>query len=399
MGYSMGDIKNQEKRRSMGLSPADAIVYELDEISSPEQRMSMSSCPDHEAHPPAHHKDYKPEPELFVEISQAQCKAETEDPADHTDYPSCRCFQFNGDQHPKYSYDGLPLHPDVDLAMDNDYANDNLFLPSDSNMLQSLPSMEVDESPSRNPRASGKEKELHITMPSGEKIKLTPSERIYARSYYDDLTYDPKSTDYKFTTAAQLLEPKAFDALGWSPEHYAGLTNTIPVPASAYTAKPEPSAAADQPVPPRRTVYTTNRDLALMVGWMRKPITRMYQQGTGAVHPDFPTTWAGVALLTEAQLDSIAEFYHQTAGWDSRWWLQYPCPLVWRREEDSVWVKRRKMMEFIGIRRPELPPVEVVRWLDELEEEVGRRARAEREEEERREELLMKLWCRRGGRM
>jgi hypothetical protein len=302
-----------------------------------------------------------------------------------------RSLEYDMDQYIDYSQCEVPaIHPDVDLALDNNYADDSHFLSCDSNMgLGQATDMPTNLEPNYNPPTNPPPEAVYITTPSGT-IKLTPGRRFYARSYYDDLSYNPQSTDYKFTTAAQLLDPHAFDTIGWSPEHYAGLTNPIPVPASAYNPRPKPSDSD----PVRRTVLTTNSDLALMVGWMRKRITVMHQQGTGLVHPDFPTTWGGVALLTEEQLDSLAEFYHQTGR--NEWWLLYPCPMMWRRE-DSVWVKRRKMMEFIGIRKPLLPPVEVVEWLNELEDEIERRVAEEREREERREELKRKMWFCSGG--
>lgn len=371
MGYDLGEITNQEKRRSIGLYP--------DHDTQPFIEMSPG--------------DFMAEPQPFVEFTQADCKAEPDDAMDYkTVYGSaqscCEC-DCDMDQYIDYSLCALPtMHPDVDLAMDNNYADESLFLPSDSNLTHGLPNTDVEAAynPPSTPR-----KLIHITTPTGT-ITLTPSQRIYARSYYDEVKYDdPKSTDYKFTTAAQLLHPHAFDAVGWSPEHYAGLTNPIRVPRSAYAPRPKPSPSE----PVRRTVLTSNRDLAIIVGYMRHPVTPMHQLGTGLVHPDFPTTWAGVALLTEEQMDDIAQFYHQTGGWN-QWWLQYPCPVLWR-PEDGVWIKRRKMMEFIGIRKPERPPIEVVGWLNDLEEEVQRRVQEERVREERREELRRKMWLCGGG--
>ncbi|KAJ9149641.1 hypothetical protein NKR19_g5592 [Coniochaeta hoffmannii] len=398
MGYGLGETSNQEKRRSMGLCPDQDMELELGEIREPENDVPMSLYTDHETQPfvELSQRDCKAEPEPFIPITQADCKADPEDPMEYqTTYGGTSLsYQYNntGQRHIDYArYFPPRLHADVDLAMDNNYANDSLFLPSDSNMPHGVPGEAIDPA---DAAPSIPIKRTTITMPSGKTIQLTPWGRINAQTYYDDLTYNPKSTTYRFTTAAQLLDPKAFKKIGWSPEHYAGLTNTIPVPRSAYVPKPKPSASD----PPRRTVYATNHNLAQMVGYMRRPITVMHQQGTGAVHPDFPTTWAAVALLTEAQLDGLAEFYHQTGRWNE-WWLQYPCPLVWDKEGDGVWVKRRKMMEFIGIRRPERPPVEVVTWLNDLEEEAQRLHEEWVREEERREERRMKMRYWRGGRM
>lgn len=361
IGYEPGEITNQEKRRSTGPYP--------DHDTQPFVEMSQSDC--------------TPDPQPFVEITQADCKAEPEDPMDYKmTYGPGQSLQYGMGQYIDYSHCDLPpLHPDVDLAMDNNYASDIIFMPRGRNIVNGLPNMDIEPAYPRKP--------IYITTPTGGIIPLTPCRRIYERSYYDDIKFDPKSTDYIFTTAAELLDPRAFDIIGWSPEHYAGLTNPIRVPDSAYVPRPKPSRSD----PVRRTVLTTNIDLALMVGWMRRRVTVMHQLGTGAVHPAFPTTWGAVALLTEEQLDSLAEFYHQTGGWNE-WWLQYPCPMIWKRG-DSVWVKRRKMMEFIGIRKPERPPIEVMRWMNDLENEVQRRVDAEDE----REELRRKIWLCRGGGM
>lgn len=380
----------------------DTIMY-LPEYSGHEMRQFMGELPQNFMEACVETQGYagtswEHDTEPFHELSQNECKAEPEEPMDYQKTYGSRLDQILDHRMDQYVESSIceqvpPLHPDVDLALDNNYADDSNFLPCDSNMGLEGHAAEVATSTTT-------EQPIYVTTPSGSTIKLTPSPRLYSRSYYDDLTYNPKSTDYKFTTAAQLLNPHAFDDIGWSPEHYAGLTNPIAVPASAYLPRP-PRSPSD---PVRRTLLTTNRDLAMVVGWMRRRVTPMHQQGTGLVHPDFPTTWAGVALLTEEQLDALAEFYHQTGPTaeggllDLRWQLLYPCPMTWRREEDGVWVKRRKMMEFIGIRKPAVrPPVEVVRWLDELEEEVCRRAEEERDREDEREELRRKLWACGGG--
>lgn len=381
MGFDMNQGRDQKPRYSgqysgHGMQQFTSELSQHDKESVADTTQSVPQCSVQDMEP-------------FRELSQNECKSEPEDPMDfRIAYGNTgRGLDYDRHRYIDYSLCELsPLHPDVDLALDNNYADDSQFEPCDSNVYSTTPSEMTNTyvEPTYTPPTPSSPEPVYITTSSGT-IKLTPSPRFHTSSYYDDLSYNPESTDYKFTTASQLLDPGAFDIIGWSPEHYAGLTNPIPVPASAYTPRPKPSPSD----PIRRTVLTSNRDLALMVGWMRKRITVMHQQGTGLVHPDFPTTWGGVALLTEGQLDSLAEFYHQKA-W-SEWRLLYPCPMFWRRE-DSVWVKRRKMMEFIGMRKPVPPPVEVVRWLDELEDEIERRIAEEREREERREELRRKMW-------
>ncbi|KAG8526950.1 uncharacterized protein KY384_008379 [Bacidia gigantensis] len=49
---------------------------------------------------------------------------------------------------------------------------------------------------------------------------------------------------------------------------------------------------------------------------------------TGVAHPHFPQTMLHYSLLTEAELDELAHFYHQRAP--SQFSMQYPMPMVSR---------------------------------------------------------------------
>jgi hypothetical protein len=73
------------------------------------------------------------------------------------------------------------------------------------------------------------------------------------------------------------------------------------------------------------------------------------------VHPAFPRTLLAFWLLTDAQLDDLAHFYHQrTPG---PWTRQYPCPVHWPRGRGAMGIeeKRRKLGRFIGLRGCESP--------------------------------------------
>lgn len=80
---------------------------------------------------------------------------------------------------------------------------------------------------------------------------------------------------------------------------------------------------------------------------MRLNLSPLVQITTGQVHPDFPRTVLQFWLLTDAQLESLADFYHQRRPSDLTYC--YPCPVVW----DSslpLEAKRRKIGSFIGLR-------------------------------------------------
>lgn len=78
----------------------------------------------------------------------------------------------------------------------------------------------------------------------------------------------------------------------------------------------------------------------------------LVQLTTGAVHPDFPRTLLAFWLLTDAQLDSLAHFYHQRTP--CAWTAQYPCPVSWPPGL-GIEEKRRKLGRFIGLRGCDSP--------------------------------------------
>ncbi|KAL2122477.1 hypothetical protein VTJ04DRAFT_2932 [Mycothermus thermophilus] len=141
------------------------------------------------------------------------------------------------------------------------------------------------------------------------------------------------------------------------------------------------------------------------------PLHPLVQITTGQIHPSFPRTLLAFWLLTDAELDDLAHFYHQrTPG---PWTGQYPCPVPWRKEGRAMSTeqKRRRFGRFIGLRGCE-SPVEDGRHMDgdgdvemmtmvseEVREMVGRRseeeiwaaARRERESEDEVEEVRRKM--------
>ncbi|OAA49467.1 beta-xylosidase [Metarhizium rileyi] len=127
-------------------------------------------------------------------------------------------------------------------------------------------------------------------------------------------------------------------------------------------------------IPSQPPVYETfiqrrlarNPNLAYKLHQMALPLSPLVQLTTGAVHPDFPRTVLQFWLLTDAQLESLAQFYHQKSP--SLWSFQYPCPVTWRSDV-SLEEKRRRMGKFIGLRGCDSPA-----WL-KSEDEIATEAR------------------------
>lgn len=109
---------------------------------------------------------------------------------------------------------------------------------------------------------------------------------------------------------------------------------------------------------------------------MALPLAPLVQLTTGRVHPSFPSTLLRFWLLTDAELEGLAHFYHQRTP--CRWTFHYPCPVAWDQGL-ALEEKRRRIGKFIGLRGCETPVR--VRSEDEIMEEA-RRAREREEEDE-----------------
>ncbi|KAK5987305.1 hypothetical protein PT974_11430 [Cladobotryum mycophilum] len=116
-----------------------------------------------------------------------------------------------------------------------------------------------------------------------------------------------------------------------------------------------------------------NPELAHKLHQMALQLSPLVQLTTGRIHPDFPRTVLQFWLLTDEQLEDLAQFYHQRTP--SPWSGQYPCPVDWRSDA-PLEEKRRKMGRFIGLRGCESPVVL------KTEEQIAQEARiASRDEE------------------
>lgn len=144
-------------------------------------------------------------------------------------------------------------------------------------------------------------------------------------------------------------------------------------------ARAPPQDAPPVPrAPPARSVAFAEK-----LRHMALPIAPLVQLTSGAVHPRFPGTMLAFWLLTDAELEGLAHFYHQrTPG---RWSAHYPCPVAWDSAA-AVEEKRRRIGRFIGLRGCESPSTagtNAVRlWSEEELERAARRARERDEEDE-----------------
>lgn len=120
------------------------------------------------------------------------------------------------------------------------------------------------------------------------------------------------------------------------------------------------------------TLLARNPALAHKLKQMALPLSPLVQLTTGAVHPHFPATVLHFWLLTDAQLESLAVFYHQARP--CPWTTQYPCPVRWSSDA-SLEEKRRRMGRFIGLRGCESPVVAGAAAHIKSEEEIAREAR------------------------
>ncbi|KAF2997789.1 hypothetical protein E8E14_003479 [Neopestalotiopsis sp. 37M] len=109
---------------------------------------------------------------------------------------------------------------------------------------------------------------------------------------------------------------------------------------------------------------------------MALPLAPLVQLTTGQVHPSFPSTLLRFWLLTDAELEGLAHFYHQRTP--SRWTFHYPCPVAWDAGL-ALEEKRRRIGKFIGLRGCDTPVR--VRSEEEILDEA-RRARERDEEDE-----------------
>jgi hypothetical protein len=116
-----------------------------------------------------------------------------------------------------------------------------------------------------------------------------------------------------------------------------------------------------------------NPELQARIQQLALPLAPLVQLTSGQAHPAFPATILHYYLLTDAELEDLAHFYHQRTP--CTWTAHYPKPMNWR-DGLTIEEKRRKWARFMGLRGCESPAVL------KTEEEIWREARAARMAEE-----------------
>ncbi|KAL6410004.1 hypothetical protein AUP68_06412 [Ilyonectria robusta] len=98
----------------------------------------------------------------------------------------------------------------------------------------------------------------------------------------------------------------------------------------------------------RNKLTMKNPRLATKLEQMALPLAPLVEVQFGTVHPAFPRTVLVFWLLTNEQLESLAEFYHQRTP--NEFANFYPHPIRGWNPGMTIGEKQRKIGEFIGIR-------------------------------------------------
>lgn len=140
-------------------------------------------------------------------------------------------------------------------------------------------------------------------------------------------------------------------------------------------------------------IMDRNPALALKIEQMRLTLAPIVHVTTGVPAPDFPRTILSFSLLTEDQLDALAQYYDQDTP-TALAYDQYPETMNWKlpflckdtalpencrlSELERLCVKKRMFARFIGMRGTHTP-----RWEDERQVEIliNRIKRSVQEEE------------------
>lgn len=129
---------------------------------------------------------------------------------------------------------------------------------------------------------------------------------------------------------------------------------------------------------------------------LQTPLVPLISVTSGLPHPGFPRSILQYHLLTHAQLDELARFYHQVTP-PVRETFKYPAPIpAWvsaheegeqgRDEGVDLETKRRRWGRFVGLRGCETPTAEGGREMEERMEREWRRALEKARDEERLQE-------------
>ncbi|XWW92954.1 hypothetical protein V2A60_000882 [Cordyceps javanica] len=181
------------------------------------------------------------------------------------------------------------------------------------------------------------------------------------------------------STAATTSPATTSSAASSSPIHLRRNRRRTSCRHASHTARPSSRRPCGAHAVKTSTLLARNPALAHKLRQMALPLSPLVQLTTGAVHPDFPANVLQFWLLTDAQLEALASFYHQAVPPGARpspWAAQYPCPVRWRSDA-PLECKRRRMGRFIGLRGCDTP-VEVCPPVIKTEEDIAREARLAR---------------------
>jgi hypothetical protein len=137
---------------------------------------------------------------------------------------------------------------------------------------------------------------------------------------------------------------------------------------------------------------TRNPELQKKIDEMRLTIAPIVHVETGIAPPQFPHTMLNLFLLTEDELDSMAQYYSQVTP--SPQTYQYPQTMDWNRsilakprpgeprdcalsDYERLRIKMRMFARFIGMRGAETPMWEYERQVELLQRKVERQVEEE----------------------
>ncbi|KAK3113288.1 hypothetical protein LTR53_009572 [Teratosphaeriaceae sp. CCFEE 6253] len=85
-----------------------------------------------------------------------------------------------------------------------------------------------------------------------------------------------------------------------------------------------------EPLPTMAPTTRRNSTLAKKIATLQLTLAPLVPLPSGAPHPAFPSTLMAFHLLTEAELDSIAHYYHQSTP--GPWSESYPASMNWDKD-------------------------------------------------------------------
>ncbi|KAJ6006609.1 hypothetical protein N7451_004553 [Penicillium sp. IBT 35674x] len=106
--------------------------------------------------------------------------------------------------------------------------------------------------------------------------------------------------------------------------------------------------------------FLSHLDFPAVLQYLEQKLHPLVSCKTAQIPPDFPQTMLSYHLLTNTQLDNLAQYFHQTSPPVSETFM-YPAPIQqpWigtEAEDVDLETKRRRFGRFIGLRGYDSPP-------------------------------------------